>query len=361
VASTSAVQKDTLVLGAGGYPPLAPDWSKTGFAATYEDVNGIIADAFSAFTPDQLPVLTFLASQFGVCDNWFASVPGPTWPNRFFAVAGTSSGLDHTPSSAQVLEAVALNEPIFTFANGTVFSKLPPSDWLIVRGDVAQTRCIYGMHNQRNRFSTMENFIAQVSDGSLLERFIFIEPEYDALNDFRNGNSMHPAGDVRRGEALVKSLYDAISASKFWPNSLFLITFDEHGGFFDHVRSPPAVPPGARENPRLKEHNFSFDRLGVRVPALVISPHVPPGTIDHTLYDHASLLKTVDKIFRLGGALNLTARVRAANDFTKMLALTTAREDVPLCPSPVAIGDERPSSTGAPRGKLPFLPLYARG
>jgi phospholipase C len=361
VASTTAVQKDSLVLGAGGYPPLAPDWSKTGFAATYEDVNGIIADAFSAFTPDQLPVLTFLASQFGVCDNWFASVPGPTWPNRFFAVAGTSSGLDHTPSSAQVLEAVALNEPIFTFANGTVFSKLPPSDWLIVRGDVAQTRCIYGMHNQRNRFSTMENFIAQVSDGSLLERFIFIEPEYDALNDFRNGNSMHPAGDVRRGEALVKSLYDAISASKFWPNSLFLITFDEHGGFFDHVRSPPAVPPGAQENPRLKEHNFSFDRLGVRVPALVISPHVPAGTIDHTLYDHTSLLKTVDKVFRLGGALNLTARVRAANDFTKMLALTTAREDVPLCPSPVEIGDERPSSSGAARSKHPFLPLYARG
>ncbi|WP_407642342.1 alkaline phosphatase family protein, partial [Caballeronia telluris] len=60
------------------------------------------------------------------------------------------------------------------------------------------------------------------------------------------------------------------------------MTFDEHGGFFDHVRPPPAVPPGAQENPRLKEHNFSFDRLGVRVPALVISPHVPAGTIDHT-------------------------------------------------------------------------------
>lgn len=360
VADTAAVNHDSLVLGPGGYPPLALDWSKTGFAATYEDIGGTVADAFSAFTPDQLPVLNFLARQFGVFDNWFPSVPGPTWPNRFFAVAGTSSGLDHSPSAAQVLEAVFLNAPIFTFPNGTVFSKLAPSDWLIVQGDVAQTRGIYGIQNQRSRFVTMNTLFSQLADGSLSTRFVFIEPEYDAKNDFRNGNSMHPAGDVRRGEALVKAVYDAISGSKLWPNSLLLIVFDEHGGFFDHVRSPPAVPPGAQENNQLKEHDFAFDRFGVRVPVLVISPYVRAGTIDHTLYDHTSILKTVDTLLGLGGTLILTARVRAANDFSTVLALTSARNEVPICPSPVAIGKDRPTSTGAPRAKDAFLPLYAQ-
>lgn len=144
VANGDTVRNDALVLGVAGYPPIATASSTTGFAATYEDHSDPVADAFNAFTPDQLPVLNFLARQFGVCDNWFASMPGPTWPNRFFAVAGTSSGLDHSPSDAQVLEAVFLNAPIFTFPNGTIFSKMPDQQWLIVQGDVAQARGIYG-------------------------------------------------------------------------------------------------------------------------------------------------------------------------------------------------------------------------
>jgi phospholipase C len=134
---------------------------------------------------------------------------------------------------------------------------------------------------------------------------------------------MHPAGDIHKGEALVKQVYDAISASKLWSTSVLLIVFDEHGGFFDHVTPPIAVPPGSAENARLKTHNFSFDRMGVRVPAIVVSPFVPAGTIDHSVYDHTSILKTTDKLLGLNGLLDLTARVRAADDFTKMLSLST--------------------------------------
>ncbi|XUW91480.1 phospholipase [Burkholderia sp. M6-3] len=331
-----------------------------GFAATYEDHSDVVADAFNAFTPDQLPVLNFLARQYGVCDNWFASMPGPTWPNRFFAVAGTSSGLDHSPSDAQVVEAVFFNAPLFAFPNGTVFSKLQESDWLIVQGDVAQTRGIHGMQNLLSRFVRMDTLLSRLADNSLTEKFIFIEPTYDAKNDFRNGNSMHPAGDVRKGEALVKQVYDAISGSKLWSSSVLLVVFDEHGGFFDHVTPPNAEPPASPENGRLKTHNFAFDRLGVRVPAIVVSPFVPAGTIDHSVYDHSSILKTTDTLLGLNGALNLTARVRAADSFSKMLSLSTPRSDIPQCPSPVAAsGDPRPTSEGAPRSKDPFLPLYA--
>ncbi|MDR6412252.1 UNVERIFIED_ORG: phospholipase C [Burkholderia sp. 1595] len=359
VASADTVRHDALLLGVAGYPPLATASSATGFAATYEDHADAVADAFSAFAPDQLPVLNFLAREYGVCDNWFASVPGPTWPNRFFAVAGTSSGLDHSPSDAQVLEAVFLNAPIFNFPNGTVFSKLQPSDWLVVQGDVAQSRGIHGMQNFLSRFVRMDTLLSRLAAGSLTERFIFIEPTYDAKNDFRNGNSMHPAGDVRNGEALVKQLYEAISGSAVWNKSVLLIVFDEHGGFFDHATPPSAVPPGASESSLLKTHGFAFDRLGVRVPAIVVSPYVQAGTIDHTLYDHTSILKTTDKLLGLNGALDLTDRVRSASDFTKMLNLAAPRTTIPSCPRPVAAGGERPTSEGAPRSKDPFLPLYA--
>ena len=360
VASGDSVRHDSLVCGASGYPPFATDASTTGFVATYEDHSDVVPDAFCAFTPDQLPVLKFLARQFGVCDNWFASMPGPTWPNRFFAVAGTSSGLDHSPSDAQVVEAIFFNAPLFSFPNGTAFSKLQASDWLIVQGDVAQTRGIHGMQNLIGRFVGMDTLLSRLASNTLTEKFIFIEPTYDAKNDFRNGNSMHPAGDVRNGEALVKQVYDAISKSNLWFSSVLLIVFDEHGGFFDHVTPPMAKPPGSAENTHLKTHNFAFDRLGVRVPAIVVSPFVPAGTIDHSVYDHTSILKTTDKLLGLNGALNLTARVRTADDFSKMLSLTVPRADIPQCPAPVAAsGDPRPSSEGSPRAKDPFLPLYA--
>jgi phospholipase C len=204
-----------------------------------------------------------------------------------------------------------------------------------------------------------DNLLGQLKSGSLSSKFVFIEPEYDAQNDFRNGNSMHPAGDVRRGEALVKTIYDAISGWKNWSTSLFVIVFDEHGGFFDHVMPGAAVAPGAPESASLKEHNFAFDRFGVRVPAIIVSPYVRPGTIDHTLYDHTSILKTVDKLFGMNGALQVTDRVRAANDFSRVLSLAEPRTDRPVCPSANAIGSgELPTSSGSPRAKEPFLPLY---
>jgi phospholipase C len=141
---------------------------------------------------------------------------------------------------------------------------------------------------------------------------------------------------------------------------VLLVVFDEHGGFFDHVTPPIAVPPGSAENARLKIHNFSFDRMGVRVPAIVVSPFVPAGTIDHSVYDHTSILKTTDKLLGLNGLLDLTARVRATDDFTRILSLSAPRSDIPQCPLPIAtIGTARPSSEGAPRSKDPFLPLYA--
>lgn len=157
---------------------------------------------------------------------------------------------------------------------------------------------------------------------------MFIEPDYGNVlpltsEDFTCGNSQHPIDDVTAGERLIKDTYEAIRNSKLWETSMLIVTWDEHGGFYDHVRPGPAVPPGdgvsTSGNVR---HGFGFDQLGVRVPAVVVSPLVPRNTIDHTVYDHSSIPATLERNF---GLEPLTARDAAANDVVHLLSLTTPR------------------------------------
>jgi phospholipase C len=162
---------------------------------------------------------------------------------------------------------------------------------------------------------------------------VFIEPKYGAHDfdvtgpgDFTCGNSMHPLDDVTRGERLVKTVYEAIRNSPHWETSMLVVVFDEHGGFYDHVQPPAAVPPGDTITQSYVQYHFGFDQLGVRVPALIISPYIARGVIDHTEYDHTSMLASVERLF---GMKSLTERDKAANDFLHLLALETPREDTP--------------------------------
>jgi phospholipase C len=154
--------------------------------------------------------------------------------------------------------------------------------------------------------------------------------------NFKCGNSQHPLDDVTRGEKLVKDVYEAIRSSPVWPTSLLVITYDEHGGFYDHVVPPPAVGPGDRFDPANCRHDFRFDQLGVRVPAVIVSPHVPRGVIDHTVYDHTSLLATVEHLY---GLEPLTKRDAAAARFDHLFSAPAARDDAPmLLPDPAVSG-----------------------
>lgn len=137
---------------------------------------------------------------------------------------------------------------------------------------------------------------------------------------------MHPLDDVTRGEALIKTVYEAIRQSPHWERSMLIVTFDEHGGFYDHVPPGPAVPPNDFQTDAYNQNGFKFDRLGVRVPALVISPYTPKGLVDHTVYDHTSMLATVERLLGLG---NLTDRDKAASDVRKLLSLSQPRTDTP--------------------------------
>jgi hypothetical protein len=298
------------------------------------------------FDPKQLPVLNQLAREFAICDQWFSSLPGPTWPNRLFAMAATSGGLDNSPDNLNSALLATING--FEFEHGNIFDALDSKciDWRIFAGDdFPVSGLLQGMdvNRLRGKISDFAEFDTEINHPDFGDKFIFIEPKYGehqfdvaGPGDFTCGNSMHPLDDITRGELLMKTVYETIRNSPHWNRSMLIITFDEHGGFYDHVAPGPAVPPGDLVTTDYSEFHFKFDQLGVRIPALVISAHTPRGVIDHTLYDHTSILATVE---RLHGLDNLTNRDKAANDVRHLVALGVARTDAPSTLSPPATSD----------------------
>ena len=311
--------------------------TNAGFAHDYSDTGSPTPGrVMHCYTPEQLPVLNALAREFAICDQWFSSLPGPTFPNRFFTVAATSGGLDDSPGKLDIVTATTVDG--FRFANGTIFDLLDQhcTEWKIFEGDEFPVCFLLSgmtLNALQGRFEDFEEFDSQLRNAGFGPKFVFIEPRYGAHDfavtgpgDFACGNSMHPLDDVTRGERLVKTVYEAIRNSPHWESSLLIVTFDEHGGFYDHVAPGAAVPPGDTVTADYVKHQFRFDQLGVRVPAVVVSPYIRKGVIDHTEYDHTSILATVERLF---GMENLTERDRAANDLLRLLTLEAPRDDAP--------------------------------
>jgi phospholipase C len=308
----------------GAYPAI----NNSGYVASYAaggggSSPGVIMNCYSA---TQLPVLHALAAEFVVCDNWHASLPGPTWPNRMFLHAASSSGLDHSPSIAEIAEWETIAG--FSFANGTIFDALQKQGItrrLYGGDDFPMVSALKGIHLSDIRH--FSQFADDLSQPAYPFSYVFIEPSYDVANDYKNGTSQHPLADVNRGEAFIKATYEAIRGSAFWESSLLIITWDEHGGFFDHAIPPDAVAPGDTAlNSSHNMNGFTFEKYGPRVPALVISPLIPRNLIDHRLYDHASVPKTLEALFGLNA---LTKRDAAANALTSLLTLAAPRNDAP--------------------------------
>jgi phospholipase C len=166
--------------------------------------------------------------------------------------------------------------------------------------------------------------------------YVFIEPKYAISNDYKGGTSQHPLDDIRNGEGLIKATYEAIRNSPIWETSLLIITWDEHGGFYDHVQpsSCPAPDASMLSSPH-NVNDFTFKQYGPRVPAVIVSPWIPKGTIDHRTYDHSSVIKTLDELFKFGG---LTDRDKKAAPLTTLLSLDVARTDaLQTLPAPAGV------------------------
>lgn len=283
------------------------------------------------FGPGQVPALEALAREFAVCDAWFSSIPGPTWPNRFFFHAASSSGMVESPANWSVMSSTLFLG--YSFQHGTIFDLMDAArlPWCIYEGDeFPQAFAIRGMTNQwlfHDRFREFRRFASEVSNKDFEPRYIFIEPNYgrDILppQNFVGGNSEHPLDDVRSGERLIKTVYDTIRQSPHWSSSLLLITYDEHGGFYDHVHPPAsAVPPGDVPNAGWHQPPFDFRQYGARVPTVIVSPYTGRNLVDDTPYDHTSFLRTLQLLFDLPA---LTDRDRHAQPFTHLLSLPQPR------------------------------------
>jgi phospholipase C len=226
----------------------------------------------------------------------------------------------------------------FEFKNGTVFDALAaksPTPWRIYAGgNFPNVAALKGVHEPE--ILPFNDFARDVANPNYPWLYTFIEPNYgDILNGtYEGGTSQHPLDGVAHGEALIKTVYEAIRKSTHWNTSLLIITWDEHGGFYDHVEPPPAVAPGdAGPGSTYNKRGFTFERLGVRVPAVVISPWIPKNRIDHQTYDHPSIPATLQALFAIPA---LTNRDAAAHDVTSLLSLPAPRSDTPASlPDPV--------------------------
>ena len=276
------------------------------------------------FTPEALPVLSALATGYAVCDQWFASVPTETLPNRAFVCAGTSQG--------------HMDDKTHTFTSPTIFGLLEAASlgWAVYGYDAEPlTKSTFTQiaTAAASHFGEFTDFQAAAAAGTL-PPYTFLEPSWSST-----GNSQHPNYDVALGEQLIHDVYEALRAGPGWPGTLLVITYDEHGGCYDHVPPPwGAVPPDSDSG----EFSFGFDRFGVRVPTVLVSPLIAPGTVYRvpaggTPLDHTSILKTVEQRWNLS---SLTARDAAAPGFGDVLTLTAPRTDDVLASVtvPVAAG-----------------------
>ncbi len=314
------------------------------------------------FTAEQLPVLNALARNFAVCDGWHASLPGPTFPNRLFAMGASSAGLDHSPATAELLTWETFDG--FVFPHGSIFDALKDQygeeAWRIYAGSrFPLVSALKGISLTDIR--GVDHLANDLRAGAYPYRFTWIEPDYGDMvfGTFRGGTSQHAMDNVAGGEKLIKQVYEAIRNSPLWESSLLIVTWDEHGGFYDHVApGTVAAPADTRVGSKYNKYGFTFRQLGVRVPAVVVSPRIARGTIDHRLYDHSSIPKTIEMAF---GLKSLTQRDAAANSAGALLTLPAARNDTQeTLPQPAPTGElvPPPTQSGEESVDSGNLPLF---
>ncbi len=276
-----------------------------------------------------LPALHKLAENFTVCDHWYAPVPGPTWPNRLFAMSGTSLGRVTMPEGA-----FAWN--IHWYSQTSIFDRLNEKrkNWKVYYGDFPLSFLLVHNWQPENvaRHHPMTAFYTDAASANPAEfpDFAFIEPEY-----FPPGpNDAHPPHDIESADALVASVYNALRANEaLWKETLLVVLFDEHGGFYDHEPPIEAVPPDANRG-----DGFDFTKTGVRVPAILVSPFAEHKVIS-TPFDHTSLLKFLIDKWGLGPLYNRTAHARtfAGDLLTAPRAEATMPASIIVPPQPASI------------------------
>ena len=366
---------NTQLFGSPNPPSSQQPATMKGFLQDYADVLGSgatdaqVLQILRMFTPQDLPALNALARTYGVSDAWFCSVPTQTNANRAFSLCGTSLGeVDngYYPAGVRgwVFEADAFKTP-------TIWNALADNDvsWAVYYNEPyppippfeAPYTWIAFPHVQQikdawSHFHKIDQFFTDARAGNL-PAFTYLEPKWGGETSlgYVDGNDYHPPVDITHSELMLQQIYEALRSNPAaWQRTLLVVTFDEHGGTYDHVPPPwGATPPwGANPNPPLpkpRQYGFNFDRFGVRVPCLLASPWIEDQTVvrpsdPRTTFDHTSILASILDWKRIDRSKVLGARVAAAPTFWHALDRATPRTDDQAFPAPArrAVGTPLP-------------------
>ncbi|XP_047319538.1 non-specific phospholipase C1 [Impatiens glandulifera] len=294
------------------------------------ETEGMEKTVMSGFKPELVPIYTELANEFAVLDRWFASVPASTQPNRFYVHSATSHG-----ASSNVRKDL-----IHGFPQKTIFDSLEENDLTfgIYYQNIPATLFFKSLRKLKHTVKFHDyklNFKSHARKGKLPNYSVIEQRYFDISIDPANDD--HPSHDVALGQKFVKEVYEILRASPQWKEMALLITYDEHGGFYDHVPTPVNNVPNPDGIIGPEPHYFQFDRLGVRVPTFLISPwvdkatviHEPNGPTPYSQFEHSSIPATVKKLFNLKSNF-LTRRDAWAGTFENVFHIrNTPRDDCP--------------------------------
>ena len=326
------------------FPGANPTW-QSGYLTDYYRHTGSLESAQEAMSyfgspSTDLPVFYELAKNFVVCDKWFCDVPAFTYPNRLFMHSATSEGSLAVGFSPPLLQAKTIYQQIDEYSPLSHDDKWGVYYWPNDENDANYFSYTFPeTFSGRASYTVAGDFISQAANGTL--------PFYSFLMPVLNTsyapkcNSMHPPADVRYGENYIANVYNALRNSRLWENTLLIITYDENGAIYDHNQPPTTVSPGP--NSDSTSPLFDFTTLGVRIPALLISPWLQAGCVDSTQYQNTSILRFVQDLLSSvmpiepPPELNLTQRDLNANSIASafdQFGLDTPRTD---CPESIAI------------------------
>lgn len=334
--SFQAIREQIFGSSQAGYEP-AP---MNGFAQQAYSINGSMEMArhvMNGYRPEMVPVYQSLVQEFAVFDRWFASVPTSTQPNRLYVHSATSAG-----ATSNIPALLAKGYP-----QRTIFENLDSEgiSFGIYYQNIPATLFYRNLRKLKYipKFLPYGMFFKRHAQEGKLPGYAVVEQRYtDTKSDPANDD--HPSHDVYQGQLFVKEVYETLRASPQWNETLLLITYDEHGGFYDHVPTPVSGVPSPDGIVGPEPFLFNFDRLGVRVPTIAVSPWIEKGTVVHKAngpyptseYEHSSIAATVKKIFNLSSPF-LTKRDAWAGTFEGILQTRTEpRTDCPeQLPMPV--------------------------
>lgn len=256
------------------------------------------------YNEKNLEVYDFLASEYTVCNKWFCSHPGPTFPNRICTYTGKIPELDNFSGSDPRLGYLK---------DTTIFDTLTANNktWAFFEQDMTALRMfdkyrlddtnilpLYKQNDARDEYSANEVFFSLVENGNL-PQVTFLDPNFVDLPPQKTANDDHPPANVEKGQEFIRDVYNALASSPQWEKTMFIITYDEHGGFYDHVAPPGTKASAEGENIIPKIHKDGPEFYGPRVPAFVISPWVEAAP-SNIIFDHTSIIKTILTKFNNG-------------------------------------------------------------